>query len=240
MKNKYQLSRNIPTATKLEIRKRSWFGCVMCGCGVTEYEHVNPEFHEAKVHDPNCMTLLCSNHHTLKTKKLLSVQAIQKAMLNPYCKTNGFASSFFDSPMDDPMFTFGNNVFKGLSFPISIHGKPILKVTKPELEGECFKISGTFYDSLGNPSLEIIDNEWKVYSNVWDFDQVANRILIRENKLKTCLELESLPPNRIGINILDLNHQKYKIRVVKNELLINHFKFNDSNFSDGTFGIYLD
>ena len=59
MKNKFELSRTIPEPIKRQIRQDSGFGCVICGLGIIQYEHVDPEFHLAKIHDPSKMTLLC-------------------------------------------------------------------------------------------------------------------------------------------------------------------------------------
>lgn len=53
MKNKFGLSRYIPSDVKLQVRKNSGFGCVICGMGIIHYEHVDPEFHVAQTHDPD-------------------------------------------------------------------------------------------------------------------------------------------------------------------------------------------
>ena len=58
--NKHGLSRYIPEAIKREVRQRCGFGCVICGFGFYDYEHFDPDFADAKFHDPNGMTLLCS------------------------------------------------------------------------------------------------------------------------------------------------------------------------------------
>ncbi|MHB0562224.1 hypothetical protein ACX3RA_15640, partial [Escherichia coli] len=58
--NKHGLSRRIPETIKRQIRQRCGFGCVICGFGFYDYEHFKPDFVDAKVHDPNGMTLLCS------------------------------------------------------------------------------------------------------------------------------------------------------------------------------------
>ena len=53
--NKHGLSRYIPTNIKLEIRRKSKFGCVMGRCGIYEYEHIIPEFYDATEHNPEYM-----------------------------------------------------------------------------------------------------------------------------------------------------------------------------------------
>lgn len=43
-KNQHGLSRNISEDIKQEVRKKSGFGCIICGLGIYEYEHIDPEF----------------------------------------------------------------------------------------------------------------------------------------------------------------------------------------------------
>lgn len=89
MANKYGLSRDIPESVKLRIRQHAGFGCVICGLGIVEYEHVDPEFKDAKVHDPEKMTLLCPICHTKATSGLFSKDRVKEAMEDPVCKRKG-------------------------------------------------------------------------------------------------------------------------------------------------------
>lgn len=66
--NKHGLSRNIPSAVRLKVRKRCGFGCVVCGSAVYDYEHFEPEFHDAKEHSASGIALLCPTDHARKRK----------------------------------------------------------------------------------------------------------------------------------------------------------------------------
>ena len=69
MRNKHNSSRHITKETKLKIRQNSKFGCVVPHCrnSFYTYEHLLPEFKDAKTHDPEKMCLTCSNHNPRKT-----------------------------------------------------------------------------------------------------------------------------------------------------------------------------
>jgi hypothetical protein len=64
--------------------------------GIIEYEHVDPEFHEAYAHDPEKITLLCPTHHAKVTRGFLSKNAVKAALADPFCKKVGFSYEFFD------------------------------------------------------------------------------------------------------------------------------------------------
>src|SRR5689334_6226345 len=84
--NKHGLSRDIPKRIKREVRRRSRFGCVLCRSGIYDYEHIDPEFADARKHDPDKICCLCPSCHALVTRgqrsKAMVAQAydeIQKA-----------------------------------------------------------------------------------------------------------------------------------------------------------------
>src|SRR5438045_2387632 len=79
MENKFELSREIPKIIKREIRQRCKFCCIICENGLFQYHHFNPEYQFAKQHDPNGITLLCPNHHSEATTKLLTFEQITEA-----------------------------------------------------------------------------------------------------------------------------------------------------------------
>ena len=61
--NKHDLSRAIPAKVKLDVRQRSKFGCVICRSAVCQYEHIDPEFADAKSHEAEHICLLCGSCH---------------------------------------------------------------------------------------------------------------------------------------------------------------------------------
>src|ERR1035438_5428034 len=110
-RNKYGLSRHIPNAVKMAIRRRCGFGCVMCGNAIITYEHIDPPFAETRKHDPTCMTLLCGGCQLESSKGTLSKETIKAADKNPFCKTKGHARHLFDLGGKKPTLLLGGNDF---------------------------------------------------------------------------------------------------------------------------------
>lgn len=72
----------IPASIKREIRQRCGFGCVICGCPVFDYEHI--EGIGATGHNPSHMTLLCPTHHREKTVGRMPVSVVRDHDAHPF------------------------------------------------------------------------------------------------------------------------------------------------------------
>ena len=81
----------MPSEIKKEFRKRSGFGCVICGLFIYEYEHILPEFKDAREHNPNNICLLCPNCHSKVKKKLISKKEVMCAYKNPITLKRGYS-----------------------------------------------------------------------------------------------------------------------------------------------------
>jgi hypothetical protein len=134
----YGLSRDIPPEIKLKIRKREGFGCVICGVGIIEYEHVDPEFKNAKEHDFTCMTILCPTCHAKKTRGFLSKESIKSAMQNPKCLQQGFNKEILDIGKGQPKLIFAGSTFSNCIVPIMVSNQPLCILKPPEHEGWTF------------------------------------------------------------------------------------------------------
>jgi hypothetical protein len=95
--SRHGLSRNIPNSIKRTIRQNCGFGCIICGCATYEYEHVDPSFEDATVHDPDKMTLLCGSCHSYVTRGIWSKDRVKAAMRNPKCLEKGFSLNIWAS-----------------------------------------------------------------------------------------------------------------------------------------------
>ena len=74
----------IPNDKMREVRQRCGFGCVICGLPIFEYDHIH-----GWENDPNTLTLLCDNHHKLKTNGLIPIAQIVEADANPFQSPSG-------------------------------------------------------------------------------------------------------------------------------------------------------
>lgn len=247
MKNKYGLSRNIPPNIKYQIRKDAYFGCVRCGVAIVEYEHIDPEYSQAKEHDPSKMTLLCPTCHTKVTQNFSTKKLVWDWKKNPYGKINGNCHSSFDIDSDNFFVWLSGSKFENFEKLITIEDVCILSIKTPEKKGSPFMLSGLFYDDNGNKILEIIDNEWIAESNVFDVVCSAGKIGIRQDG-KFVLKIICFLPNQIVIETIDMYYKKYRITGNQNQLKIttptgqeiqlmsgNLFKTN----TIGTSGFYL-
>lgn len=205
MLNAFGLSRDIPADIKRQIRQRDGFGCVICGLGIVQYEHVDPEFKDARVHNPDCMALLCPQCHAKVTSGMWSKSRVKLAMRSPKCKQVGYAREFFDFSEKHPELHFGGMILRNCPTPIEVGGHPLFKIKSPEFPGEPFLFSGLFTDSDGAVSLEIEDNEWKAYSISWDVEVTGPTIKIREAQRVIHLVLTVRPPNAIVVERLNMN-----------------------------------
>lgn len=209
--NKQGLSRAIPTEIKLQVRKRCGFGCVICGLGIYEYEHFDPEFKHATSHNPDGITLLCPNHHTRKTKGLLSKESVIRRNNNPEALKQGFISDELDLSAEDLIMFMGTNSFKKTAIAVQIGDEPILSITPSDEEDEPYHLSAKLRDRQGSVILEIEKNEWKTHIGSWDCKTIGNRIQIRSAPREIELIIKHIPPNELHIERLRMVHKGYII-----------------------------
>jgi len=231
VKNKHGLSRAVPSEVKRTIRQQCGFGCVICGSGIIQYEHVEPEFHDATEHDPDCMTILCPQCHAKITTGFWSKEKVLEAMKSPLCKTKGFSKEVFDLGNAHPILQFCGVLLYNCSIPILVHGTPLFQIEKPEEDGSPFLLSGFFSDSKGNVSLKIVSNEWQASSNNWDVEVSGSAITIREAKGDIHLKLVVEPPHKIIVERLNMFLDGMTFQANGNELRVIDSQGNTMNLT---------
>lgn len=203
--NKHGLSRTIPSAVKREIRQRSKFGCVVCRCGIYEYEHIKPEFHEAHEHDPKNMCLLCGQCHNKVTRNILSKETVARLygelQENQEIKSPG---EVFDLNSGNITVKVGACIFKCSEEIIRFGDKLILSINPPENLSSLPSLSGLFSDEDGNEIFRIDNNEWTGPTEYWDVEFAGSELTIRSAPGKIALKLKVNPPNEIEIVTLDI------------------------------------
>lgn len=217
--NKFGLKRYIPEKIKLEIRRRSKFGCVHCRFALYQYEHISPEYQEAREHDPDNMCLLCGHCHDNVTRGRLSKKTVRRDYLaiqkddkaKPPCDE-------FDLRHGHITVKLGSSIFRYSKKLIVLDGTTVLAIEPPE-EGSTFPVlSGCFTDEQGNELLRIEKNEWSGTCDVWDSEIRGNEIIIRTAPDRTALRLRVDPPETIEIVELDM-------RVGQSHLLLSEDTF---------------
>ncbi len=209
--NKHGLSRDIPSDVKLAVRQACGFGCVVCGASVIEYEHIDPEFHEARSHDVDSIALLCSTCHSNVTRKFWSKEKIRAARNAPHCKQTGFSWGHFDFGDQHPAIRFAGVTFRRCTIPVAVSGLPVFQIEGPEIASGPFRLSANFTDDTGRPILEIRQNEWHAIADIWDQEFSGGRILIRDKARSQCLILRAEPPHGIAIEKLHMKVRQFTL-----------------------------
>jgi hypothetical protein len=210
----------IPNPMKRSIRQRCGFGCVLCGLPLYEYEHILGWANVNRHHEDEIL-LLCAEHHTEKTKGLLSdeiVRAANESPLNlrsdvtaPY--TLQFAGN--DYRFDVGTITFSGNLDRDGSFvqPIRVDGTPILGV---RLEDSHYLLNLYIADETGRIVMTIVDNELVFSSWVWDVEFVGRRIIVREGLRKVLIDIEFNPPEGLRIRRGRLLWNRIELLITEN------------------------
>lgn len=212
--NKHDLKRTIPEPVKRKIRKNAGFGCVICGNAICEYEHVDPEWAEAKSHNPNKMTLLCSQCHSKKTRGIYSVQKVKEAMNSPYCKKAGFSSDALDFGMSEPIIQLGKTHFHNPLSLIMINNESVFSILPPDpkIKDSPYNLNALFKDNESNELVEIKDNIWYGNSSNWDIETKGTKIIVRKKLGEIVLMIENLPRERFIVHKINMNYKGYLIK----------------------------
>ncbi len=197
----------IPERIKREVRQRCGFGCVFCGIPLYHYDHIE-EYAIVKEHTATNITLLCANHHDLKTRGLLSSEVVRTKDAAPYTRPRGQTSSL-------PLFYFGDRAeiiaggnhvsvagLKGSAMRIDGHS-----LVDFELVEGSIMLNLDFRDRVGLPVLRVQQNELIHSTHLWDYNFVGQRLSIRE---------------RSGLLYLIVGFDTDRRQVVINEGLVSH------------------
>ncbi len=198
-------SRTIKANIKREVRQRCGFGCVICGLPIYEYHHIE-HWADTHAHDPEKITLLCSNCHTDYHHHLVSIDQIKDANSNPYNINQGksspkllrFAGNSCRVVIANYMFEppSGHLAEEEVFVPLIIDTVPIISFKS---EKEILLVNLKIYDEENNLCLQIEDNELVYSTGFWDITFKGNTLQINEAAKNIFLKLELLPPKELRI-----------------------------------------
>lgn len=211
--NAHGLSRYIPADVKRAVRKACGFGCVVCGAALYQYEHIDPIWADATVHDPERIALLCAACHDKVTRgRGLSKDDVAKARRSPRCLMDGFTREFLVCGDQ-----FGVHV--NLGPIVMIQCNPILRVLGTDLisvspaetiDGPA-QLNARFEDADGHVLLDIVRSELMVRSDNWDVEIVGPMLTIWDDKRRVVMELESKPRHSLRFLKLRLRHRGFSV-----------------------------
>lgn len=200
--NKYGLHRRIDDAIKRLIRQKSGFGCIFCGSWIYQYAHIEPEFANAKVHDPEKICLLCGTHHQKVTLGRLSKKQVFDQYQHPIALSRGFASDYLDL-RSRFYVALGRVFFVETGKLLIIDGVDLLSVSQPTPD-EPMKLNAKFFDNQGNLLLSVTDNEMIGYTKNWDIEQKGAQTIIRRKRGDIVLQMNIIPPDVIEIERINM------------------------------------
>lgn len=208
-RNHHGLGRYVPQDVRREIRTRCGFGCVICGLAYYDYEHFDPDFKDAKEHNPEGMTLLCMRCNHKRARGTLSAATVARANAHPKCKQQGFASELFDFGPEPIEVKFAGASFIDCGTLIQVGGVDLLSFKPPSEPGSPFLLSGFLSDATGATTLKIVDNEWFAGDENWDVEVVGPVITIRRGLGDIALQVRVMPPHALVIEQIDMQCEGY-------------------------------
>jgi hypothetical protein len=203
-------------AVRRAVRQRCGFGCVICGNGLIEYDHFDPEFADALKHDPEQIVLLCLYHHRLKSKAEVWLPApeVRKAAAAPKALKDGFSTWAAPAAYVHPTIVFGELTCVNVDSLIEVDGESILSIAEPEFAGAPYRLSAQLSNATGTEVLEIVDNQVKTSSASWDIRLEGGRLRIWEASRKVSLILR-FEENKIIIERLDMWFRGLSIQILE-------------------------
>ncbi len=202
--NKHGLCRYIRAGVKHAVRKRCGFGCIFCGNAIIQYHHFDPPFADAELHDAKGITLLCGRCHDKVEKGLISSAAVVASDANPRARKVGYAKDDFLFDTRDPRVRLASTEFI-CQYPIVYGKEAIIGFEPPEDPGSPLRLQANLAGPTGEKILEIVDNEWRAGSDLFDLIVTANRLEIRQSDHAVILGMSFSSDRGLTIDTLNLS-----------------------------------
>lgn len=231
-KNKHGLDRGIPALTKRLVRKRCKFGCVLCRCGLYQYEHIRP-FSEVKKHEVENICCLCATCHDAVTRGQISKQTVSEA----YARVSSSSPSEVGAPFGPLDFRRGeaNVVLGGVRFQPAIKsiirhlGVDVLRV-EPGTDEAPGCVTALFYDDSGQLAFRLLQNEWSSSPSNWDLEVVGARMRVRNPQERVVLSIRLDPPSQIVIETIDMRIGDSHVLVGEDAFAMGRYESDDNIF----------
>jgi len=123
---------------------------------------------------------------------------------SPITFSQGFTKDAFD--FRDPFDLFvGDNCFRDVRCIVRMStGEEWLTIEPPEAPGAPPCLSAKFFGPTGIPELEILRNEWRCSTGVWDLKVSGPIMEVRNTPHQVMLRLKARPPHGLEIQYLNM------------------------------------
>lgn len=203
--NKHGLKRYIPSPIRRTIREEAGCGCVICGCVLVDYEHIEPEWHDAYEHDPAKMTLLCPDCHSRVTRKLISKQTVWIAKSNPKALQDGYVHDIFSTDNHNLELRLASTTCQNTRVFLRMYGKPMIWFEKNENVDGHFELCAIFTDSNGKQIAYINRNQFIAFTENFDIVSESTSLTIRADN-KILLKIDRNANNCFNIKKINLTY----------------------------------
>ncbi|MDB6353555.1 HNH endonuclease signature motif containing protein [Trichococcus sp. K1Tr] len=207
----------ISNAIKAEVRKKCYYGCVICGNPIVEYEHIK-EWHVEKKHELENLTLLCPMHHSEVTKGLIDKDFVSLKSKNPYNKGKLLSPNYHINYYGDEFeVLLGSNTSKEKHFTdaerviVRFMNRNI--ITARFEEGNLL-ISLNYFDENNKLVFAIHENEMIFNLNSFDIINVKNRFILKENN-RTVINIHIAPPRKLVVSTLIMKSGDLELSVTE-------------------------
>jgi len=140
----------------------------------------------------------------------------------PFCKSNDYTQDFLFISRDEVKSLFGSAIFKRKL--IAMHDEEMLiAFAPPEQEGGPLRLFARFTDDEGNDILQIVDNEWRAGTELFDVDTSYGVLLIRKNLGDIALRMVNRD-GRIGLDKLNMAYKGFKVSIENEKLTLENPK----------------
>jgi hypothetical protein len=208
--NKHGLTRKIDSRTKLAIRQRCGFGCVICGTGIIEYHHFAPEFKDATSHDPSGIVLLCPTCHAKAGARIISRDQVIEASANPWCLKNGHSRDAFYLGNTNIPAKLGSSLINARSI-LMYEDKVLLGFEPPEQDGSPIRLTACLTDINGKEMFSVANNEWRADSDQYDVNVVGQSLTIRHASGNIMLRISLGVSESLKVERLRMTYCGYSI-----------------------------
>ncbi|MCU7796340.1 MAG: HNH endonuclease [Candidatus Thiodiazotropha sp. (ex Myrtea spinifera)] len=186
----HQIRTDIPRTIARAVRQKCKFCCVVCGHWIYELDHIK-EWAEVHEHTEDNLICLCPNHHSKKTKNLISAAQAKRYLEKRASESLPFTAS--DTQLIEPdTVALGTNVIDGFhanSGDVFRFGNSSYLSVK-KYPGEAYRIDCRIIDNIGKPSLVIEENEMVIGTHMWDIEQKGCKLTFRYGPGDIFMEIE--------------------------------------------------
>lgn len=204
MKNRHGLPRNIPADVRRLIRQKSKFSCVVCRAPFCTYEHFDPPFKDARVHDPEGICLLCPSCQADTTAGRLSkevVLSLYHARQDETAVQSTKSNFMYFSKM--PQIRLGESSVVSADTVVCTDEIDCLSVQVDPQTG-LLLINMRVFDKEGQQVCEIVENTWSSDYQPWDFEYAGKVATFRSRAGRIIFRAEFDSENAV-VHITHLN-----------------------------------